>query len=114
VILSRKQILGAKDRVTEQVSVPEWGGEVLVATISGAARDRFEASIIGDGQRDISNVRAKLAAACMVDEKGELLFTAEDVEALGQKSAAALERVVQVAQRLNRIGERDLEDLKGN
>lgn len=115
MILTRDQILGAKDRITERVEVPEWGGDVLVTTISGAARDRFEAAIIAaDGQTDTTNMRAKLVAACVVDEAGDPLFTIEDIEALGRKSAAALERIVKVSQRLNRIGSAEMEELKGN
>jgi hypothetical protein len=43
-----------------------------------------------------------------------VLVVIADVEALGRKSAAALERVCKVAQALNGIGEAELEDLKGN
>lgn len=114
-MLTRDQILKAKDRKTEVVKVPEWGGEVIVSTMSGHDRDQFEAGIVTtNGQADLKNMRAKFVAACVVDENGKRLFTAGDVEALGDKNAAALERIVKVAQRLNAMGDAQLEELKGN
>lgn len=113
--LSKAEILAADDLRRELVPVPEWGGDVLVATMNGTARDEWEASLLGaDGKPTVANAHAKLAAACMVDESGARLFDSTDVEALGRKSSAALKRVADVASRLNRIGEKDLEDLKGN
>ena len=114
-MLSREQILAANDRPSEEVDVPEWGGSVRVASMSGTTRDRFETSIVtAAGETDLTNMRAKLVAACVVGEDGLPLFTQADVEALGHKSAVALERVVQVAQRLNRMGNKALEELRGN
>lgn len=113
--LTKDQILAADDRPRELVPVPEWGGEVYVQTMSGRARDAWEASIVTkDGTPVLEDMRAKLAVACMVDEHGATLFTPADVAALSKKSASALQRVVEVAQRLNRIGQQDLEELKGN
>jgi hypothetical protein len=114
-MLTRDQILKAKDRKTETLNVPEWGGEVIVSAMSGHDRDAFEASIVrADGRTDMANMRAKLVAACVVDEAGNRLFQPADIEALGGKSSSALDRIVSVAQRLNRLGDQQLEELKGN
>lgn len=114
-MLTREQILAAKDLPRELVNVPEWGGEVYVSTMTGSARDAWEASLLGkDRKVDLTNARSKLVAACLVDEGGTLLFTADDIAALGGKSSSALERVSKVAQRLNRITEDDLDDAVGN
>jgi len=114
-MLTREQILGADDLPREKVEVPEWGGSVYVRTMTAAERDAFEQSLVGDGNTvQLSNVRARLAALTMVDVGGKRLFSDADVEALGQKSAAALTRIVEVAQRLNRLQPDDIEDLAGN
>ena len=113
-MLTREQILAAKDLQREEVKVPEWGGSVLVQMMSGTARDAFEASIVVNGEPDTSNMRAKLAAATIVDDKGIPLFTEDDVAALGRKSATALDRVLHAAQRLNRLGDKELQDLAKN
>jgi hypothetical protein len=113
-MLTREHILAAQDRASEDVAVPEWGGAVRVSAMSGAQRDHFEQSLLVDGRPDTTNAHAKLVAACVVDESGEPLFSAADIEALGKKSAAALGRIVAVARRLNRLGTDELEVAKGN
>lgn len=119
--LSKAQILGADDSGFEDVRVPEWGGGIVrVASMSGLEKDAFEASLTTiTQQRDgkvtqkmnLANVRAKLAARCMVDENGRRLFEDADVLELGRKSAAALDRVIVVAKRLNAIDDADLKAL---
>lgn len=114
-MLTREQILSADDRKRETVQVPEWGGEVSVSNMCGSDRDAFEESIIGsDGKPTLRDMRAKLVARCIVDESGSRIFSDEDVTALGRKSAAALDRCARVAQRLNLIGDKELEEIKGN
>ena len=109
MMLTRDQILEAPDLKTEAVQVPEWGGSVLVRSMNGADRDAFEASMITtlpDGTRkpDMANMRAKLVALTVVDEAGNRLFDITDVARLALKSASALERVFNAAQRLNGMG----------
>ena len=117
-ILTREQILATDGLVREVVGVPEWGGEVLVQEFTAAQRDRFEQLMIeqrsGHVEANLSNFRAKLAAACMVDEGGKALFSDADVESLGGKSARALQRVVDVAMRINALTDADVEDLTKN
>ena len=104
-LLSKLEILAANDLKFEDVDAPEWGGTVRIQAISGAARDSFEDSLfsgIGAARKqDLSNVRAKLVACVLVDENGNRIFTDADVMALGAKSASALGRCFDVAQRLN-------------
>ena len=107
--LTKDQILEAKDLQSEAVEVQEWGGSVLVRTMTGADRDAFEASLIVtqlDGTRkpNMTNMRAKLVALTVVDEAGALVFDVTDVDRLSLKSASALERVFTVAQRINGLG----------
>lgn len=107
--LTRAAILAAEPKLaTETVEVPEWGGSVIVREMSGRDRDAYEVSLLAEPGRstapNLANVRAKLIAFSCVDEEGERLFTDADVELLGEKSAAALQRVFDVAMRLSRIG----------
>lgn len=113
--LTAKQILDVEDRKFKDVDVPEWGGKVRIATISGKARDRFEASILNaQGKVNTQNIRAKLVAACIVDEYNKPLFNESDIEKLGEKSCMALDRVFAEAQVLNGIGDREVEQLAKN
>lgn len=113
-ILDRAAILAADDLAKETVSVPEWGGEVIISTMTGTARDAWEQSIAGDGKPNIANIRARLLSFCAVDESGKRLFSEADVDALGAKSGAALDRCVRVAQRLNKITEEAVKESRGN
>lgn len=117
-MLTRQQILDASDMVSEVVAVPEWGGEVKVRSITGAERDGFEASlVVGTGRRaktTLVNARAKLVALACVAPDGGQLFGPADVEALGRKSGAALDRVFEVAQRLGGLAPNAIEDAAKN
>lgn len=116
--LTRDQILQAQDLPAEDVEVPEWGGVVRVRALTGAERDAYEASVVrrkgNKMEYDPTNMRAKLVAMCVVDEQGNRVFSDKDVELLGRKSAAALDRVFQVAQRLSGLRAEDLEELEKN
>ena len=114
-MLSREAILKTDDLPRELVQVPEWGGDVYVSTLNGTQRDAFEQSMQGKKNKlNLDNVRARFAVLTLVDDKGVRLFTDADAKALGEKSAAALDRVFAVAQRLNGFSSQDAEDLAGN
>ena len=115
-MLSREQILSADDRKTEDVEVPEWGGTVRVRALSGAERDAYEAGLVqlrSDGTRRLTmqNARARLVSLSLCDEQGNRLFSDADVSELGDKSAAALERVFDVASRLSGLTDGDIEEM---
>lgn len=114
-ILSKSDILEARDIPTEEVEVPEWGGSVVVKGLTGAERDRFESSVIeqkgSEQSLNLANVRAKLCAMAICDAEGNRLFTEADVLALSKKSASALNRVFVVAQKLSGLGEQEIKEL---
>lgn len=116
--LTRDEILKADDIQFFDVPVPEWGGTVRIRGLSGFERDDFEASVIDQRGRKtrikLSNLRAKLVALSVVNGNGERLFSEKDVRVLGQKSAAALQRVFEAAQRLSGISDEDVEELTQN
>lgn len=116
--LTRDAILSAEDLRREPVRVPEWGGVVWVRTLTGEERDRWEtmAFISEDGKvrANEDNIRARLVALSACDENGDLLFTVEDIEALGRKSATAINRLFDAASRVNAVSAADMEELAGN
>lgn len=115
-LLTREAILAASDLKFEEVAVPEWGGTVRVATMSGWARDSFEQAMASarDESKFVPNVRARIVSLAVVDEKGELIFSESDIEALGKKSVVALERVYNAASALNALRAEDVEALEKN
>lgn len=114
-LLSKGQILAASDLKTEDVSVPEWGGDVRLRTLTGAERDAFEASTIEmRGKRqtmNLRNLRARLVALCAVHENGARIFTDADIAALGGKSSLCLDRLFEKCQEMNGLSDDDVEKL---
>lgn len=119
-ILNKDAILAASDLKHETVEVPEWGGEVIVSEMTGEDSDAWSDesySLSEDGKSvkvNRANFKARLVAACVVDEEGNRMFTTEDVAALGRKSAKALARLFEAADRLNGITPRSREALEKN
>ena len=117
-LLSKTAILAAQDLQTEDVEVPEWGGAVRVRSFTGRERDAFESSMVrGEGRDrkvDLTNMRARLVGLTVIDETGQRLFTDEEVDLLGAKSGAALDRVFAIAQKLNGLSGSDVEELTKN
>ena len=117
-LLSKTAILTAQDLQTEDVEVPEWGGAVRVRSFTGRERDAFESSMVrGEGRDrkvDLTNRRARLVGLTVIDETGQRLFTDEEVDLLGAKSGAALDRVFAIAQKLNGLSGSDVEELSKN
>jgi hypothetical protein len=101
--LDKAAILAQDDLAYEDIQIPEWGGAwVRVRTLNASERDRFEAStVVRNGKKttvNLENIRARLCLLCLV----------------GGKSAAALDRIFTVAQRLNGLTDADVQDLEKN
>lgn len=117
MLLSKEQILNADDRRFEDVAVPEWGGSVRIAEMSGLARNNFEMSLIkeiskdGTPVQDLSNISNKLLAVCIVDENFKPLFT---VDELSDKNNRVLNRLYSIAERLNAVTQTSVEDAAKN
>lgn len=117
-MLTRDAILKANDLPKEKVEVPEWGGFVFVRSMNGLERDIFEQSIYDSNGKNkkanLNNIRARLCALTIVDDKGERLFSNDDIDELGKKNAKALDRVFTKARNLNGLNSNDIEELAGN
>ena len=117
-LLTRQEILSIRDIRTETVFVPEWGGAVRIKAMTGKERDAWETALFQIDGKDVKmnkeNLRAKLVALTVVDEAGQRLFTEADVEALGSKSASALDRIYQASQKLSGLAPDDIKEMEKN
>lgn len=105
-LLSADAIKAAKARKFEDVEVAEWGGVVRVAEMTSRDRDELEAMAVSAAgeRRVIPNFRAELLARCLVDEGFNRLFTTpDDVKQLGDKPQIVLNRLFEIALRLNQM-----------
>lgn len=122
-LLSREGLLQKEKLEIVQVDLGK-DEFVYVRQMTGRERDTFEQSLIKEtknskGQTDyektLGDFRAKLAVVTVCDETGKLLLKPEDYPLLSQNmSAARLERIVEEAQRLNKISDQDKENLVKN
>ena len=118
--LTRDEFLKKRPARFEDVEIPEWDAKVRVRELTSAARDMWEQSNLDDkgkGQMKLrlKNARARLVALSVIDpESGELLFSGEDVLAIGGQSAAVVDRIYDVAGRLSGISDEDIEELTKN
>jgi hypothetical protein len=60
---------------------------------------------------NIKNFRAKLLVRTIVDGENKRVFTEQDIHALGMKSNAALGRVAEKVQEINRLTDDDVQEL---
>ncbi len=101
MILDRTSLLAAIRASTpkmESVDVPEWGGAVFVRVMSGTERDAFEEI---HSKQLYRGFRARLAVATVCDDKGDLVFTPSDLAEVGDVDVVTLDRITEVATRLN-------------
>ncbi len=119
-LLTPEQINAADDRRWEDITVPEWGGEVRLLGLSGTAREAYERSALtiapnGAVQRRLpTDARARLLALCMVDTNFERIYSDKQIGALGAKSGAVLDRLFDVAKRLSGLDKAAVEAAEGN
>ncbi len=98
-LLTRDAILAVEDTVYATISVPEWGGEVRVRSLSGA--DRATLISTYNEEAHVGKFDLFILALCIVDEAGNRMFTVKDVDALAKKSSTALIRVTEEAKRIS-------------
>jgi hypothetical protein len=109
------------------VTTPEWpvlDGHIFVRSMTLKERESYLLSLQGpsgvtaDGTPTVKvqyeGANAKLAAITMCDKDGTPLFSGQpgDVEILERKSGNAMQRVIDVSARINRLNRKALEESK--
>ena len=100
----------------EVVTVPEWAGAVRLRALSGTERDAVMTSLPENapGKVDMRQYRARLVAACAVDDADAPLLTVDEALGLDETQASALLRLFNAATRINGLRPEDAEAAKGN
>ncbi len=119
----RAAILAVKDVEPVPIDVPEWklGEPVYVRPMSAGERDRWEGELLDRSEKRkesiqaaTENLRAMFLAKCLCDEDGAILFGPDDIDALAAKNYKPIDRVFEVAQRINGMSDADVEELEKN
>jgi hypothetical protein len=114
----RDQINAATDCHREAIEVPEWNCTVYIRSITAAEIDSWqdETYQLNGASVEINrqNIRARLVARCLVDETGQRAYADDQAHELGAKNNKVIERLYKVAERLNAVTTKDVEDLAKN
>lgn len=106
----RDKIAGIKDIKEEKLHVPEWDVELLVKSLTGAARNKILNAAMGgkDGKVDLDKFYPDLViASCFDPETGEQVFEPTDRDMLLSKNGSALERIAQKAIKMSGLDDLD-------
>ncbi len=113
--LNKEQLLTIKARglPCKEIDVPELGGTVYIARLTGRERDELEWAVEENKARK-ADIRALYAAACLCDENRNRFFTFEDVDIVAALDGIALDRIYVAALRFNRMRRKDIDELEKN
>ena len=112
--LSKEQIKQAQDLQSTTVAVPEWGGDVIVRSMSVKDRIEFEARQSSNQSQTESMITLVLLTC--VDEDGNKLFddSPEDRALMEGKSPAALIKVFNASIELNILNKDKIDEQAKN
>ncbi|ASW00029.1 hypothetical protein [Paraburkholderia aromaticivorans] len=101
-MLTKEQILAARNRKTEYVAITGLGDMLGLRSMSGAERDSYLDLVRGAPAGD-SYADAALIARTAVDLSGSLIFSDTDIAPLLELDATLLADLADEAARVNRI-----------
>lgn len=108
----RDRIIAVDDTQREIVQIDEWGVEVEVRGMSGAARAALsQEAADNNGNINFRKMMPEIVVGCVFDpETGEQVFGDVDKEVVMSKSGSALDKIVAVAMRLSGFGEKAVDE----
>jgi hypothetical protein len=109
----RDKIANIKDIKEEKIHIPEWGVDLLIRSLSGAARNKIMNASMKNGKVDLDRFYPDIViASCFDPETGEQVFEPTDRDMLLSKNGAALERIAQKATEMSGLD--DIESKEKN
>lgn len=129
IVLTREAIKDYNDIKIQKVFVNEWDGVVYVKTLTASQRDQWEYdNFVKGNEKNLGNkekmtegatkslkqIRASLIILTATDAEGNPLFKDEDIEWLTNKNAKAVDRIYEVAQKINGMRKEDIEEVTKN
>jgi hypothetical protein len=106
----RDKILAVDDIPSENVTIKEWGVDVLVRGMSAGDRITLMQNAYDQqtGQINMAAIYPDVVVSCLVDpDTSEPVFTSEDKPLLMSKSSAAIEQIAAIGLRLSGIGQEE-------
>ena len=108
----RDRIIAVDDTQRELVKIDEWGVEVEIRGMSGAARASISQDAANNnGNIDMKSMMPEIVVQCVFDpETGGQVYDNAGKDAVMGKSGAALDKIVAVAMRLSGFGEKAVDE----
>ena len=121
-VLSRDDILGTRRNLQlASLYIPNWGGEVYIRELTSVERDEVESWLSysdnvsqEDRRESLHNLRGRMAAKVVCDERGVRLFSDNDAEQLGQLSSLSLDMIFEKALQLAGMSKAERDKLRKN
>lgn len=110
-MLTKQDILNQK-LPTTSVHVEEWGGEVLVRSLTAGEVESWQKK--AESLQDEGKIMATFCQMVLVDGLGNQLFTPDEIDALANVSANALVTIFEAAAKHNGIDDGAIEEAKKN
>lgn len=91
---------------TKTITLPGLGIAVTIMEMDAGRLEKYEALLVktddhGKVERALDNINAKLAVMSIVDDQGQLVFTAEDVEMLAHSYGKDIKLIANTAATLS-------------
>lgn len=115
--LSKDAIFAVKDSDSHEVDVPEWGGSILLRSMTGKQRNDYEHWATTQSKEkvpDYRGIRERLIICCAVDENGDALFTESDLAKLAEKNSEVIDRLHTECRAICGMDEDSVEDAVKN
>ncbi len=100
-----------------KVRIDEWDRDVWVRTMTAAERDNFDMGLVDNremGKSAMTDMRARLTMYCAAEEDGTRMFEPGDEVFLRNEPSSALQPIFDVAIRLNKLTQADIDELAKN
>ena len=113
--LSREQILSVIDLRRETLSIPEWGGDIIVRGMAAYERDKILTAI--DPSKSTmtdSQLKATLCFQCVITSQGQRVFTEADIDILQTKNPQVLDKIANRILGLSGVGEAAVTSIEKN
>ena len=114
-MLTANEILSCDDKETIKLSVPQWGGDVIVSELTAFDRDEFDVVTQKlKAQNKPTNPTTRMVALCLVDERGKRLFSDDKIDQLSTRSGEAMQIVAKAVLEINKLTQKDIEEAAKN
>jgi hypothetical protein len=100
MLLTKEQILNA---TLKKADIEAFGGTVRIRELTSKEREDYEQFVSDIGKRQLTNIRSRLLAYCIVDNEGTPMFSEKEVDSLNKLSSSDVDYVWKEIQKLSGI-----------